>query len=61
LLEIRADGTASPAVRVPLAKPFSSFYTATIRAGSPPLSTLELLGNQQGTIHTISFARIRLE
>jgi len=61
LLEIRADGTASPAVRVPLAKPFGSFYTATIRAGSPPSSTLELLGNQQGTSHTISFARIRLE
>jgi hypothetical protein len=61
LLEIRADGTPSAAVRVPLAKPFSHFFSATVRAGSPPSSTLELLGNQEGASHTISFARIRLE
>jgi len=61
LLEIRSDGTVSQAVRVPLAKPFSEFVTATVRAGSAPSWTLELLGNQQGARNTISFARIRVQ
>ena len=61
LLQIRGDGTASRAVRVPLEKPFGSFFTATVRAGSPPSSTLELLGTQQGKGATISYARIRIE
>jgi hypothetical protein len=60
LLEIRADGTIGEAVRVPFQKSFSDFLTATIRAGSPPSSALELLGTQQGTHRTISFARIRI-
>ena len=61
LLEVRADGSVSQAVRVPFKKPFSSFLTATVRAGSPPSSTLELLGNRQGTRHTISYARIKVQ
>ena len=60
LLEIRADGTPSPAVRVPLKQPFTQFFTATVRAGSPPSSVLELLGTRQGARNTISFARIQL-
>ncbi len=60
LLEIRADGTIGEAVRVPFQKTFSDFLTATVRAGSPPSSTLELLGTRQGTRNTISFARIRI-
>ena len=61
LLEIRRDGTPGLAVRVPLETPFTNFLTATVRAGSPPGSTLELLGNRQGAGSTISFARIRVE
>ncbi|MBM4028824.1 MAG: hypothetical protein FJ280_26030 [Planctomycetes bacterium] len=61
LLEIRSDGSAGNAVRVPLKRPFTDFFTATIRAGSPPSNTLELLGTQQGSRATISFARLRLE
>lgn len=61
LLEIRSDGSVGPAVRVPLQKPFGSFYTATVRAGSPPSQTLELLGTRQGGGNTISYARIRID
>jgi len=61
LLEILPDGSASNSVPVPLKKPFTDFFTATIRAGSPPSKTLELLGTRQGSNTTISFARIRIE
>jgi len=58
LVEILADGSAGQPVRVPLDRPFSDFFTATVRAGSPPSKTLELLGVRQGSGTTISFARI---
>lgn len=60
LREVLAEGGFGPAVRVPLRRPFASYFTATVRAGSPPSRTLELLGEQQGRDKTISFARIRL-
>lgn len=59
LLEIHSDGTVSPAVRVPLKKPFTQFFTTTVRAGSPTSDTLEVLGTQQGAGTTISYARIK--
>lgn len=61
LLEILPDGSVSSPVSVPLKKPFTDFFTATIRAGSPPSKTLELLGTRQGSNTTISFARIRID
>ncbi len=61
LLEIGSDGSVGPAVRVPFQKPFGSFYTATLRAGSPPSHTLELLGTRPGAGRTISYARISLD
>jgi hypothetical protein len=61
LLEILPDGSPGEAVRVPLNKPFTDFYTATTRAGSPPSRTLEILGTQPGSSTTISFARIRVD
>lgn len=48
------------AVRVPLQRPFVSYFTATLRGGSPPSRTMEILGEQQGRSGTISFARVRL-
>jgi hypothetical protein len=60
LQEIRADGKLGPAVRVPLAKPFRTFFTATVRAGSPPSEVIDLLGQQAGTSNAISYARVRL-
>jgi hypothetical protein len=61
LLEIYTDGTVSPTVRVPLKKPFTRFFTTTVRAGSPTSDTLEVLGTQQGTGNTISYARIKVQ
>lgn len=61
LLEIGSNSNISPAVRVPLQKPFTEFFTATVRAGSPPSQTLELLGTRQGSGNTISYARIRID
>jgi hypothetical protein len=61
LLEILPDGSASHPVPVPLQKPFTDFFTATTRAGSPPSKTLELLGTTQGSRATIGFARIRID
>ncbi|HSW00935.1 MAG TPA: hypothetical protein VLI39_12230 [Sedimentisphaerales bacterium] len=60
VLEILADGSVTDAARVPLTKPFTEFYTATVRAGSPPSRTLELLGVRQGLAATISYARIQI-
>jgi hypothetical protein len=60
VMEIRANGTAGPSVRLPLVQPFNSFFTATTRAGSPPSRTLEMLGQRALSRNTISYARIRL-
>lgn len=60
LLEVYPDGTCSLGVRVPLAGPFTRYFTATIRAGSPPSRTLEVLGHRAGSPLIMSYARIRL-
>ena len=36
LMELRPDGTSGPEIRVPLKHPFREYFTATVRAGSPP-------------------------
>jgi len=60
LMELRDDADGRP-VRVPLEHPFRSFFTATVRAGSPPSTTLDLLGERADSSATISYARIRLQ
>ncbi len=60
LLEIYPDGESSAQVKIPLAKPFTSYFTATMRGGSPPSRTVELLGHRAGAPLTISYARVRL-
>ena len=59
LFEMLADGTAGEPVSVPLEQPFTSFFTATVRGGSPPSDTLDLLGVRAGGGNAISYARIR--
>jgi hypothetical protein len=59
-MEILPDGAVGAPVRLPLAKPFTSCFTTTVRAGSPPSKTLEMLGLRTGTGNTISYARVRL-
>jgi hypothetical protein len=61
LMELYPDGTSSPPVRVPLKHPMRSCFTATVRAGSSPSNTLELLGERADASNTISYARIVLE
>ena len=60
LIEIHPGGEVSAPVRVPLSKPFTSYFTATVRGGSPPSKTLELLGQREGAALTMSYARVRL-
>ena len=60
LVELDRDGTAGAAVRVPLEHPFTAYFTATVRAGSPPSKTLDLLGQRAGAPAAMSYARIRL-
>ena len=61
LLEIESNGSISAPVRLPLKPPFSEFFTATVRAGSPPSNALELLGQRAGGGQTIRYACIRLK
>ena len=61
LVEILPDGSVTTPVKVPLKAPFSSFFTATPRAGCAPSKTIDLLGLQSGKSGTISYARISLE
>ncbi|MBI4328019.1 MAG: hypothetical protein HY674_22540 [Chloroflexi bacterium] len=60
LLELYADGSSSAPVRVPLKHPMGDYFTATVRGGSPPSRTLELLGHRVGSSLTVSFARIKV-
>lgn len=60
IMEIRPDGSPGDPVRLPLAMPFTSYFTTTVRAGSPPSWTLEMLGQRKGVGNTISYARVRL-
>jgi hypothetical protein len=59
--EIGKDGSCGEGVKVPLSVPFTSYFTATTRGGSPLSNTIELFGHQAGKRGTMSYARIRLE
>jgi len=60
LLEITAGGIPGTSVVLPLKQPFSSFFTATVRAGSKPSEVIDILGICDGVKNTISYARICL-
>ena len=60
LMEIGPDGGTSVPVRIDLKQPFTAGFTATVRAGSPPSDTLEILGQQMGHQNTMRYARIHL-
>jgi hypothetical protein len=57
LVEIGQDGPTGLAVRIPLKKPLSSFFTATPRAGCAPSPILDMFGDLGGTMH---YARVRV-
>ena len=58
LVEILADHSLSASVKVELQKPFSNFYTATIRGGSAPSNIIDVYG-QDGK-NEMRYARIRI-
>jgi hypothetical protein len=60
LIEIHPGGEVSAPVVVPFKKPFTAYFTATVRGGSPPSKTLELLGQREGTPLILSYARVKL-
>jgi hypothetical protein len=60
IMEVLPNGKHGEPVRVALAHPFTGFFTATQRGGSPPSNTLDVLGECVGTPQTVRYARIRL-
>jgi hypothetical protein len=60
VIELLPDGSFGKAARLPLQHPMGEFFTATVRAGSPPSGFLEMLGPRIGSANTISYARVRL-
>jgi hypothetical protein len=59
LVLLDREGAPSEPVRVPLEGPFTSFFTATPRAGSPPSDLIDILG-EGGPPRTIRYARLRI-
>ncbi len=61
LIEVYPRGGHSPAVRVGLEHPFTSFFTATTRAGTLPSDIIDVYGAAAGAApNTLRYARIRL-
>jgi len=60
VFELRDCEPVGEPVRVPLSEPFGSFFTATVRGGSPPSDVIDLLGEPAGRGGTIRYARVRL-
>ena len=58
--EVNPDGSVAAPVRIPFKKPFTSYFTATPRAGNPPSMTIDFLGHQAGQSTNISYGCVRL-
>jgi hypothetical protein len=58
--EILPNGEVGPAARIPFKQPFISYFTATVRSGSPSSTVVELLGQQAGEPLKMCYARVRL-
>ena len=58
--EVLPDATFTSPARLPLGKPFTQYFTATVRGGSPPSRFLDMLGIKEGAPLTMSYARVRL-
>ena len=58
VVEILKDYRLSAPVKVDLKRPFSSFFTATVRGGSEPSNIIDVLG-EDGQ-HEMRYARIRI-
>jgi hypothetical protein len=60
LLELTTGGVPGIPRKIPLKRPFNSFFTATVRAGSKPSSVIDILGIQDGIKNAIHYAKIQI-
>jgi hypothetical protein len=60
VMELSPEGIPGSPVALPLKQAFSSFFTATVRAGSSPSVLLDMLGTPNDGKNTIHYARVRL-
>lgn len=60
VMEILPGGKTGEPVKIGFKVPFTSYFTATVRAGSPPSNSLELLGHRDGASQIISYAQVKL-
>jgi hypothetical protein len=60
LIELQPDGSISQPITIALQHPLSSYFNATVRAGSPPAKTLDLLGQRADSSSSICYTRISL-
>ena len=60
IMEIGPGSKTTEPVLIPLRYPFSSFFTATVRGGSEPSSSLDFLGTTSEK-NTIRYARVILD
>lgn len=61
LLDLGSEGSPGPMISVPLRHPLASYFTATVRAGSAPSWTLDLLGTRSDQPNAMCYARVRIE
>ncbi len=59
-MEVHRDGTMGTPAVVPLQKPFTSFYTATWRAGTLPSDVIDIYGTRAGEDRALWYARVRV-
>lgn len=58
MVEVLPDFSLSMSVRVPLKRPFSNFFTATVRGGSEPSDILDIYGKDDK--NEMRYARIKI-
>ena len=61
MMELYPDGTHGPAIRIPLQRPLTEFFTATPRGGCEPSDVIDMLGTVAGVQNTMGYARIRIQ
>ena len=60
LVEVGVEGPLAEGIAIPFSSAFTSWFTATPRAGTKPSEYLDVLGVQAGRDNTIRYARVRV-
>jgi hypothetical protein len=53
-----SNGEPGAPVKIPFKQPFNNFFTATVRGGSKPSNTIDMLGTVVGERQAIHYARV---